>query len=190
MKVPLLIYFLTFIFLTIISCKGHPDCPNGYAISNKFSHAERRIIINSGREWNDFAGDEVIKFNGSVESTGCGINRLSSKEEYEALRDNEDVERHFAGVVIYKTGTVWINASVERSPEQFRIIALHELGHAIGLWKHVKSGVMQPSIYDGKNFTIDDYSECVSVGVCSLTRGNFNADDDSQFRPVSGEDNR
>lgn len=62
--------------------------------------------------------------------------------------------------------TVWITPDLPT--DYFYAVVLHELGHAHGVWDHVKHGVMQAELVTPLivEFTDEDIAECRREGVC------------------------
>lgn len=158
--------FVVVLAWTVTSCTATVDCDGNYSVSERFSPEERERIYMAGRKWNDFVGREVIRFNGSRATDGCGINRLSTQAEYEHLRD-ELVYREFAGVHVGDTGAIYINMSKPVTLDRMQTTTMHELGHGQGL-AHVKHGIMGAPA-SSPDFTQDDLNECIRRGVCTPT---------------------
>lgn len=146
------------------------SCPNGYAIDPAFTQSEREIIFDSGRRWNKFAGQEVVKFNGSTNANGCGIMRINTKEDYLKIKSRREYEDNFRGVDFRRTGTIFISMFDNPSERVTKNTVMHELGHELGL-NHTRSGVMFKTATGNFLFSKDDFDECVLVGACLMSAG-------------------
>lgn len=106
-------------------CPGRLDRTIGYTLDAKFSVEERGLVEQAMRVWEEGSGERVRFRSGG---TDLFIDKLDRAEQLEPW--DPDWVHH---VALTKGDHVWIVASrVDRAGE-LRALAVHELGHFLGV---------------------------------------------------------
>ncbi len=137
--------------LALVGCAYGPAPEGGFvgstlSIDPAFSSEERDVIVDAQAQW-----ATVTK--GPLPSGWRIV--LEQPSNPTALGHADEDMR-----------TIWIRPGLPR--DVFYATVLHELGHAHGIWTHVREGVMQSEASEPPivTFTEDDLAACRRFGVC------------------------
>ncbi len=116
-------------------------------IDRAFTADERGALFSAAARWNDVSTSQIVITDD--DANGEIVRRAPARENAFATTEREHVE---------------ISAGL--APEIFKHVAMHELGHVLGL-HYSPNGVMR---CDGSTYPLDltseDVEECRRVGAC------------------------
>ncbi len=150
-----------------IGC-GHYDCEGVWTYDSKeWPSQERSALMMAARDWNEFAGHEVVR----IEERTVTNQDMCKIYPGPAIKGNEIKAGMFHGP---SDGSIEINSSRLRTlvpasefTRYLYAIILHEVGHGLGM-DHVEgtNNIMYP-VQGYTTWGPEDKQECLDKGICS-----------------------
>ena len=106
-------------------CPGQADRPIAYTLDPQFSDDEQLLIVQAMHVWEEGSGGRVRFVPGGRDLV---IERLDRAAELQPW--DPDWPHH---VALTKGNRIWIVATLIDDPGEYRALAVHELGHHLGI---------------------------------------------------------
>jgi hypothetical protein len=107
------------------ACPGECVKPIAYSLDPQFNEDERTLIEEGMRVWEHGSGGRVCFSQGGRDLV---IHKLDRSDELQPW--DPEWPRH---VALTKGGRIWIVATRVDGPGEYRALAVHELGHYLGI---------------------------------------------------------
>lgn len=107
------------------TCPGSCEARVGYTVDPRFSDDERRIIAAAARTWERGTGGRACFYEG-----GRDLTFLRLDDAHDLEPEDPDWAKH---VALCKSGRIWIVASRVDDRDEYVALAIHEIGHYLGL---------------------------------------------------------
>lgn len=106
-------------------CPGACEAPIGYTVDPRFGDDERRILADAARAWERASGGRVCFYEG-----GRDLELIRAADSRDLEPEDPDWAKH---VALCKAGRIWIVAPRVDDRDEYLALAIHELGHFLGL---------------------------------------------------------
>jgi hypothetical protein len=106
-------------------CPGTCEARFGYNVDPAFNEDERAIIADAARAWERGSNGRVCFYEG-----GRDLSFVRIEEPRDLEPEDPDWARH---VALCKAGRIWFVASRVDDRDEYVALAIHELGHFLGL---------------------------------------------------------
>jgi len=107
------------------ACAGACDHPIAYSLDPQFNTDERALIEDAMNVWRQGTGGRVCFISGGRDLL---IDKLDRSDQLQPW--DSDWPHH---VALTKGGRIWIVATRIDDPGEYRALAVHELGHYLGI---------------------------------------------------------
>jgi hypothetical protein len=107
------------------SCPGECDQPIRYSLDPRFDERERGLIREAMSVWEQGTGGRVCFAPGGSDLAIAKLDRSEDLAPYDP-----EWPRH---VALTKGGRIWIVAPRVEDPGEYRALAVHEIGHHLGI---------------------------------------------------------